>query len=143
METVVAAIALLILLAVVLLVMSRRTLMLIWGRVETLGREMDRVDRSVRDECRESRCETSGSVQRLGESLVQAQAAVGQAQGQQLETFSINLSAFSRSAGEQIAQLKGDLNQLLEASATTTTSSIGEISKLTLERVDALAATLT
>src|SRR3989442_1024588 len=92
--------------AVVLLAVSRRALMLISARVETLARDIDRVDQSVHDECRESRGETSDSVQRLGESVVQAQAAVGQAHGQQLETFSTHLSAFSRSAGEQFAHLK-------------------------------------
>jgi DNA recombination protein RmuC len=143
MEVVVAVIACALSLAALLLAVSRRALTSISARVETLGRDIDRVDRSVHDECRESRRETSDSVQRLSESLVHAQAAVGQAHGQHLETFSTHLSAFSQSAGEQIAQLKSDLNQALEAGVTTTANSIGGISRLTLERVDASAATLT
>jgi len=88
MEIVVAVISCaLSLAAVVILAVSRPGLVLISTRVETLGHEIDRVDRSVHDECRESRRETSAWVQSLSESLVQAQAAVGGAQGQQLETL--------------------------------------------------------
>lgn len=127
----------------VVLMLNRTAVTSISSRVETLNRNVDRVDRSVHEELRNNRREISESVQRLTESLVQTQAAVGQAHGQQLDTFSNQLSVFSRSAGEQIAQLRSDLNQALQTSATTTTNSIAEISKLSLERVDALAAALT
>src|SRR5258708_26248089 len=73
--------------ALVFLSLNRSALVSVSALVETVDRNLDRVDRSVQDQFRDSRRETSESVQRISDSLVHAQAAVGQAYGQQLQTF--------------------------------------------------------
>jgi len=74
--------------AVVMLGLGRKA-------VRSLGHEIDslpsKVDATLRDELRHHRTEASESVHRLGDSLVQAQTALGQAQAQQIETLRAGL----------------------------------------------------
>ena len=63
--------------------------------VQTLGSDIAslprKVDTTLRDELRHHRAETSESVHRFGDSLVQAQTSLGQAQAQQIETLRAGL----------------------------------------------------
>jgi DNA recombination protein RmuC len=129
--------------AVIVLALGRTKLISAAARLETLGSGLDRVEGSLRDELRSTRRETAESVQRLSDSLVQAQGALGQAQTRQLDTFAKQLAASAQASGEQIAQLRTDLNASLQMSDATTTNSIAEVAKLSLARVDAFASDLT
>ena len=129
--------------AVIVLALGRNKLISTAARLETLGSGLDRVEGSLRDELRSTRRETAESVQRLSDSLVQAQDALGQAQTRQLDTFAKQLAASAQTSGERIAQLGTDLNASLQLSDATTTNSIAEVAKLSLARVDAFASDLT
>jgi DNA recombination protein RmuC len=89
METVVfVAVFVSLAVAVVLLGMSRRAIRSLGSEIESLPRK---VDATLRDELRHHRTEASESVHRFGDSLVQAQTALGQAQAQQIETLRAGL----------------------------------------------------
>lgn len=88
------------------------------ARIDTLDRNVDRAERSLREDIGRSRTEISESVQRSGESL-------------------------ARAHGEQSAQLRSDVSQSLQANAATVAQNISDISRLSLERVDAMASVLT
>ena len=70
--------------AVVMSVLSRKDVRSLGTSIESLPRKMDA---TLRDELRQHRAEASESVHRFGDSLVQAQTALGQAQAQQIEMF--------------------------------------------------------
>ena len=85
METVVFVVAFVsVSVAVVIVALSRRA-------VRSLGTDIDslpsKVDATLRDELRHHRAEASESVHRFGDSLVQSQTALGQAQARQIETL--------------------------------------------------------
>jgi len=89
METVVFVIAFVSLsVAVVMLVLGRNAVRALELEIESLPRN---VDTTLRDELRRHRGETSESVHRFGDSLVQAQTALGQTQAQQIETLRVAL----------------------------------------------------
>src|SRR5262245_38452666 len=89
METVVFVIAFVSLsVAVAMLVLGRNAVRALELGIESLPRN---VDTTLRDELRRHRAETSESVHRFGDSLVQAQTALGQTQAQQIETLRVAL----------------------------------------------------
>ena len=89
METVVFVITFVSLsVAVVMLVLGRNAVRALELEIESLPRN---VDTTLRDELRRHRAETSESVHRFGDSLVQAQTALGQTQAQQIETLRVAL----------------------------------------------------
>ena len=74
--------------AVVMSVLSRKDMRSLGTNIESLPRKMDA---ALRDELRQHRAEASESVHRFGDSLVQAQTALGQTQAQQIETLRAGL----------------------------------------------------
>jgi len=74
--------------AVVMSVLSRKDIRSLGTSIESLPRKMDA---TLRDELRQHRAEASESVHRFGDSLVQAQTALGQTQAQQIETLRAGL----------------------------------------------------
>src|SRR5262245_66393539 len=107
METVVFVIAFVLLsVAVVMLVLGRNAVRALKQEIESLPRN---VDTTLRDELRRHRGETSESVHRFGDSLVQAQTALGQTQAQQIE------------------KLRVALERQVEALRTAVTDRLGEI----------------
>ena len=74
--------------AVVMSVLSRKDVRSLGANIESLSRKMDA---TLRDELRQHRAEASESVHRFGDSLVQAQTALGQTQAQQIETLRAGL----------------------------------------------------
>ena len=97
--------------AVVALALSRGSTQSSRSDIDALGRTLHA---ALREEFRSTRQETSQSVHRLGESLLQAHSALGQTLAQQLDT-----------------------------STKTTSQAIAQVSRLSLERIDALGNTLT
>jgi DNA recombination protein RmuC len=89
METVLLVIAFVSLSgAVIVLAFNRRAVRSLGSEIQSLPRS---VDAMLREELRHHRAETSQSVHRFGDSLVQAQTALGQSQAQQLETLRAGL----------------------------------------------------
>jgi DNA recombination protein RmuC len=89
METVLPVIAFVSLsAAVVVLAFNRRAVQSLGSEIQSLPRS---VDAMLREELRHHRAETSQSVHRFGDSLVQAQTSLGQSQAQQLETLRAGL----------------------------------------------------
>jgi DNA recombination protein RmuC len=89
METVVFVVAFVsVSIAVVIFALSRKAVRSLGSDIESLPRK---VDATLRDELRHHRAEASESVHRFGESLVQAQTALGQAQARQIETLRAGL----------------------------------------------------
>ena len=89
METIVFVVAFVsVSIAVVIFALSRKAVRSLGGDIESLPRK---VDATLRDELRHHRAEASESVHRFGDSLVQAQTALGQAQARQIETLRAGL----------------------------------------------------
>jgi DNA recombination protein RmuC len=89
METVVFVVAFVsVSIAVVIFALSRKAVRALGSDIESLPRK---VDATLRDELRHHRAEASESVHRFGDSLVQAQTALGQAQARQIETLRAGL----------------------------------------------------
>ncbi|HEU4690267.1 MAG TPA: DNA recombination protein RmuC [Vicinamibacterales bacterium] len=89
METVVFIVAFVsVSVAAVLAALNRKAVQSLGNDIESLPRK---VDGTLRDELRHHRAETSDSVHRFGDSLVQAQTALGQAQARQIETLRAGL----------------------------------------------------
>ena len=85
METALLLVAfVLVSVAVVMSALSRKDVRSLGTNIEALPRKMDA---TLRDELRQHRAEASESVHRFGDSLVQAQTALGQTQAQQIEMF--------------------------------------------------------
>jgi DNA recombination protein RmuC len=113
------------------------------GRLELLDRTAEKVGRSVEDGFAGNRRETAEAVQRLGDSLVRSQAALGQAQANQLDAFAGQLATATKTTADELSKLRLDVTQSLQTSAATTTASVADLSRISLERVDALASSLT
>jgi len=89
METALLVVALVsVSVAVVMSALSRKDVRSLGTNIESLPRKMDA---TLRDELRQHRAEASESVHRFGDSLVQAQTALGQTQAQQIETLRAGL----------------------------------------------------
>jgi DNA recombination protein RmuC len=89
-------------------------LMLVLGRaaVRSLGSDIEslpaKVDCTLRGELRQHRAETSESIHRFGDSLVQAQSSLGQAQARQIETLRTGLE-------RQVEALRATVDDRLRA----------------------------
>ena len=83
------------------------------GRIDTMERGLDRVDRTVQEESRLGRREGAEALQRLGESLVQAQSALGAAQAQQLGGFVQQLAALRTGVEGRVDVLRDIVDQRL------------------------------
>jgi DNA recombination protein RmuC len=92
-------------LAVVLGALNRKAVQALGSDIGSLPRK---VDTTLRDELRSHRTETSESVHRFADSLVQAQASLGQAQSQQIETLRAGLE-------RQVEALKTTVDDRLRA----------------------------
>ena len=89
METALLVVALVsVSVAVVMSALSRKDVRSLGTNIESLPRKMDA---TLRDELRQHRAEASESIHRFGDSLVQAQTALGQTQAQQIETLRAGL----------------------------------------------------
>ena len=89
METVVFVVALVSLtVAVVMLAFGKKAVRSLGNEIDSLPRK---VDATLRDELRHHPTEASESVHRFGDSLVQAQTALGQAHAQRIETLRAGL----------------------------------------------------
>jgi DNA recombination protein RmuC len=89
METALLVVALVsVSVAVVMSALSRKDVRSLGTNIESLPRKMDA---TLRDELRRHRAEASESIHRFGDSLVQAQTALGQTQAQQIETLRAGL----------------------------------------------------
>jgi DNA recombination protein RmuC len=131
--------------AVVVLALSRRAARSLGSEIESLGRS---VDASVREELRHHRAETSQSVHRFSDSLVQAQTAIGQAQAQQLETLRAGLvgrvEALRSTVEERLRAMQDDnatkLDQMRqtvdEKLQSTLESRLGESFRQVSERLE-------
>jgi DNA recombination protein RmuC len=95
--------------AVVVLASSRRGVRALGEEITSLPRK---VDATLRDELRHHRAETSESIHRFGDSLVQAQTSLGQAQARQIETLRAGLErqveALRTTVDERLRALQDD-----------------------------------
>jgi DNA recombination protein RmuC len=91
--------------AVVMLACRRKADRSVGSELESLGRRMDA---ALREELRQHRSEASQSVHRFSDSLVQSQAALGQAQAQQIETLRAGLE-------RQVDALRATVDERLRA----------------------------
>src|SRR5688500_3431227 len=83
-------------------------------RFQALDQNLERIERSTRDEFATNRKEYADALQRLGESLVNAQSALGDAEAKQLLTFGSQLGNHTRSATEEFAQLRREVNHSIQ-----------------------------
>jgi len=113
------------------------------ARFQALDQNLERIERSTRDEFATNRKESADALQRLGESLVNAQSAIGDADTKQLQTFGSQLGNHTRSAAEEFAQLRREVNHSIQSGASATANSIADLSKLSEQRIDALSGSLT
>jgi nitrogen fixation/metabolism regulation signal transduction histidine kinase len=111
-------------------------------RIHTLDQNLERIERSTRDEFATNRKESADALQRLGESLVHAQSALGDAEAKQLQTFGSQLGSHTRSAAEEFAQLRTEVNNCIQSGATATSSSVADLSRLSIQRLDTFASSL-
>ena len=88
METALLVVAFVLVSVAVMSALSRKDVRSLGTNIESLPRKMDA---ALRDELRQHRAEASESVHRFGDSLVQAQTALGQTQAQQIETLRAGL----------------------------------------------------
>jgi DNA recombination protein RmuC len=135
----------LLLVAVVGLAFSRRAVRSLGSELESMGRS---VDAMLREELRHHRSETSQSVHRFSDSLVQAQTAIGQGQAQQLETLRAGLvgrvEALRSTVEERLRAMQDDnatkLDQMRqtvdEKLQSTLESRLGESFRQVSERLE-------
>ena len=108
------------------------------NRLDSVTGGLDRLERLLQEGLRDVRVEASESVQRLGQSVVQMQTTAADAQRQQLEAFGHRLTSLTQSSSDGLSQF----TQSMQASAEANRHSIAELSRLSLDRVDALSAAL-
>jgi len=131
--------------AVVMSVLSRKDMRSLGTNIESLPRKMDA---TLRDELRQHRAEASESVHRFGDSLVQAQTALGQTQAQQIETLRAGLErqvdALRATVDERLRTMQDDnaakLDQMRqtvdEKLQSTLESRLGESFRQVSERLE-------
>src|SRR5262245_44699349 len=131
--------------AVVVLAINRKAVRALGIKLESLPRT---VDLTLRDELRHHRAETSESVHRFGESLVQSQTALGQAQARQIETLRAGLErqvdALRTTVDDRLRAMQGDnaakLDQMRqtvdEKLQSTLESRLGESFRQVSERLE-------
>ena len=131
--------------AVVMSALSRKDVRSLGTNIESLPRKMDA---TLRDELRQHRAEASESVHRFGDSLVQAQTALGQTQAQQIETLRAGLErqvdALRATVDERLRTMQDDnaakLDQMRqtvdEKLQSTLESRLGESFRQVSERLE-------
>src|SRR5687768_12653844 len=82
-------------------------------RIDGVERAVERMDRAVHEEFRQSRRESAEAVQRLSDSLVQAQSALGQSQAHQLDGFATQLLALRGGIEAKVESLRESVDQRL------------------------------
>ena len=82
-------------------------------RIDGVERAVERLDRAVHDEFRQSRRESAEAVQRLSDSLVQAQSVLGQSQAHQLDGFATQLLALRGGIEAKVETLRESVDQRL------------------------------
>jgi DNA recombination protein RmuC len=126
METVVLAVVFVSLsVTVVMLGLSRKAVRSLGNEIESLPRK---VDATLRDELRHHRTEASESVHRFGDSLVQAQTALGQAQAQQIETLRAGLE-------RQVEVLRTTVDERLRAIQKDNTTKLDQMRQTVDEKL--------
>jgi DNA recombination protein RmuC len=126
METVVfVAVFVSLSVAVVILGLSRKAVRSLGNEIESLPRK---VDATLRDELRHHRTEASQSVHRFGDSLVQAQTALGQAQAQQIETLRAGLE-------RQVEVLRATVDDRLRAIQKDNTTKLDQMRQTVDEKL--------
>jgi DNA recombination protein RmuC len=108
------------------------------ARIQTLDQNLDRIERSTRDEFVTNRRESADALQRLSESLVHTQSALGEAGAKQLQSFRDQLGSYTRSAAEEFAQLRTEVNQAIQSGSTATANSVADSSQVSVQRLDTL-----
>ena len=146
METALLVVALVsVSVAVVMSALSRKDVRSLGTNIESLPRKMDA---TLRDELRQHRAEASESIHRFGDSLVQAQTALGQTQAQQIETLRAGLErqvdALRATVDERLRTMQDDnaakLDQMRqtvdEKLQSTLESRLGESFRQVSERLE-------
>ena len=111
--------------AVVVLALSRRAVRSLGGEIESMART---VDAMLREELRHHRAETSESVHRFGDSLVQAQTSLGQAQAHQLETLRAGLE-------RRVETLRSTVEERLRAMQNDNTTKLDQMRQTVDEKL--------
>jgi DNA recombination protein RmuC len=126
METVLFVVAV-VLLSVTALVLALNTkaARALGGAIESLPRQ---VDTTLRDELRNNRAETSESIHRFGDSLVQAQASLGEAQARQIETLRAGLE-------RQVEALKATVDDRLRTMQDDNATKLDQMRQTVDERL--------
>jgi DNA recombination protein RmuC len=132
-----------VVLVIALVLVQTRGARSITARIQTLDQNLERIERSTRDEFATNRRESADALQRLGESLVNAQSALGDAETKQLQTFGSQIGDYTRSAAEEFAHLRTEVNQSIQSGATATANSVADLSRLSVQRLDTLSSSLT
>jgi DNA recombination protein RmuC len=146
MELAVSVVAfVLVSIVVVMFALGRKAVRSLGNDIESLPRK---VDVTLRDELRHHRAETSESVHRFGDSLVQAQTALGQTQARQIETLRAGLErqveALRTTVDERLRAIQDDnatkLDQMRqtvdEKLQSTLESRLGESFRQVSERLE-------
>ena len=122
---VIALVTLSVLLAAAVLGLARRQdSTAITSRLEALARELERSERTIREQLQANRVELADNGRRLADSLVQTQSALGDAQGRRLAehaaaqeqkwgTFLTRLDALRAGMETRIEHLRGVVDQRL------------------------------
>jgi DNA recombination protein RmuC len=82
-------------------------------RIDGVERALERMDRAVTEEFRQSRRESAEAVQRLSDSLVHAQSVLGQSQAHQLDGFATQLLALRGGIEAKGESLRESVDQRL------------------------------
>ena len=98
---------------VAILALRKPGVSLLGGRMDTLERAIERVDRTVQEESRGGRRETADALQLLRESLVQAQSVLGIAQTHHLEGFATQLATLQERIERRVEGLREVVDQRL------------------------------
>ena len=113
------------------------------ARIHTLDQNLKAIDRSTRDEFATKSKRSADALQRLGASLVNAQSALGDAEVKQLQAFGSQLGNHTRSAAEEFAQLRTEVNRNIQSGSTATANSVADFSRVSIQRLDTLSSSLT
>jgi DNA recombination protein RmuC len=126
METALFVVALVALsIAIVVVALNRKAVRALGSEIVSLPRS---VDAALRDELRHHRTETSESVHRFGESIVQSQTALGQTQAQQIETLRAGVE-------RQVEALRTTLDDRLRAMQDDNASKLDQMRQTVDEKL--------
>ncbi len=155
----VALLALLVLNAVLLLVLlSRRApapdMSAFSGRLENLDRGQERGERAVREEiarnreqitgdARALREEVSGSVQGLGQGVLQQLGALSQEQQAKLDQVFTGLQQLSEGSQRTAAHLRTEVGTFLKQGSDTTLQAMGKLAQFQKQQLDGVVEQVT